>query len=72
MILLLRALVAAVAHGKVADALRNGGCAYIFHWDTLEAQVDDRGYTGLDGKVHVGVGACAPRLPSFSVLLSWR
>ena len=27
-----------VAHGRVADALRNGGCAYIFHWDTLEPQ----------------------------------
>ena len=50
-----------VAHGKVADALRNGGCAYVWHWDTLEAVIDDHGYTGLDGKKHVGEGPVTER-----------
>ena len=44
------------AHGSVAVALRNGGCAYIFHWETLEAIIDDHGYTGLDGQKHKGAG----------------
>jgi hypothetical protein len=49
------------AHGSVADALRNGGCAYMFHWDTLEPQIDDHGYTGLDGHKHIGVGVVTER-----------
>ena len=64
------ALIAAVAHGKVADALRNGGCAYIFHWETLEAQIDDRGYTGLDGKLKMGVGTRSA-WPQFMVRRGW-
>ena len=44
------------AHGKVADALRNGGCAYVWQWDTCEAVIDNHGYVGLDGKIHIGEG----------------
>jgi hypothetical protein len=37
------------AHGRVADALRKGGCALIFNWQTLTECHDDHGYTDLDG-----------------------
>ena len=44
------------AHGKVADALRNGGCALIFDWHSLAQCNDGHGYTGLDGKYRKGAG----------------
>ena len=25
------------AHGRIQDALRNGGCGYLFHWESLQA-----------------------------------
>lgn len=37
------------AHGKVRDAIRNGGCAYIFHWASL-AEIKEDSHVGLDGK----------------------
>lgn len=37
------------AHGKVQDALRNGGCAYIFSWNTLQPVHDGHGYTDIGG-----------------------
>ena len=49
------------AHGKVADALRNGGCACIFSWKTLKPCNDGHGYTGLDGKWHKGAGPVTDR-----------
>merc|ERR1711871_1903649 len=42
------------AHGKVNDALRNGGCAYIFSWKSLRGISDGHGYTNADGKWHKG------------------
>jgi hypothetical protein len=50
-----------VAHGAVRDALRNGGCAYLFHWETGEAIIDDHGYVGLDGRTCVGAGVVTDR-----------
>ena len=44
------------AHGKIADALRNGGCALIFDWQSLTQCNDGHGYTGLDGKFRRGAG----------------
>lgn len=44
------------AHGKVADALQNGGCAYIFSWNTLRGCSDGHGYTNLEGKWTQGKG----------------
>ena len=44
------------AHGSVANALRNGGCAHIFNWETLKPMSDEHGYTGLDGKWKRGKG----------------
>lgn len=38
-----------VAHGKIRDAIRNGGCGYIFHWDTLN-EIKSDSHIGLDGK----------------------
>ena len=49
------------AHGKVADALKNGGCGYIWHWDTGDAIIDNHGYTGLDGELHIGEGPTTER-----------
>jgi hypothetical protein len=37
------------AHGKMADALRNGGCAHIFDWNTLLPLNDGYGYINVDG-----------------------
>ena len=37
------------AHGKVSDALRNGGCAHIFDWNTLAALNDGYGFTDVGG-----------------------
>ena len=33
----------------------------MFNWETLEPVIDDRGYTGLDGNMHVGVGVVTER-----------
>jgi ribosomal protein S27AE len=43
-------------HGAVAVALREGGCAYIFKWSSLEGVVGAHGYIGVDG-VQVAAGA---------------
>jgi hypothetical protein len=32
------------AHGRVNDAMRNGGCACIFDWNTLKPIEDGHGY----------------------------
>ena len=44
------------AHGKVNDALRNGGCALIFNWKTLKPCDDGHGYTDAQGKWVRGKG----------------
>ena len=44
------------AHGKVNDALRNGGCALIFNWQTLKPCDDGHGYTNAQGKWVKGKG----------------
>ena len=44
------------AHGKVADALRNGGCALIFSYATLKECDDPHGYTDINGKWQKGKG----------------
>ena len=49
------------AHGKVADALQNGGCAYIFHWSTLAGCNDGYGYTDIDGVFVTGKGPTTHR-----------
>ena len=49
------------AHGKVSDALRNGGCACVFNWNTLKPCHDGHGYTGADGKWHKGAGPVTDR-----------
>ena len=49
------------AHGKVRDALRNGGCALIFSWKNLKECNDGHGYTGMDGKWHKGKGPVTDR-----------
>ena len=56
------------AHGKVADALRNGGCAYIFSWNTLEGCHDSHGYTDINGAWQRGKGPKTDR----QVLLNGR
>lgn len=38
------------AHGKVGDALRNGGCAHIFDWNTLLPLNDGYGFTEMNGR----------------------
>ena len=49
------------AHGKVADALRNGGCALIFSYASLKQCNDGHGFTDLDGKWRRGSGIKHPR-----------
>eukprot|EP00927_Polykrikos_kofoidii_P072202 TRINITY_DN68346_c0_g1_i1.p1 TRINITY_DN68346_c0_g1~~TRINITY_DN68346_c0_g1_i1.p1 ORF type:complete len:591 (-),score=98.89 TRINITY_DN68346_c0_g1_i1:54-1826(-) len=49
------------AHGKVADALRNGGCAFIFDWNTLKKIRDDHGYTDIKGNWVKGDGPVTDR-----------
>lgn len=44
------------AHGKVADALRNGGCAFIFDWATMTACDDPHGYHDINGVWRRGEG----------------
>jgi hypothetical protein len=44
------------AHGKVADALRNGGCAYIFDWTTMRGCNDSHGYHDINGVWQRGKG----------------
>eukprot|EP01043_Picozoa_sp_COSAG02_P019532 COSAG02_NODE_945_length_15722_cov_74.792357_2_plen_1852_part_00 len=51
------------AHGKVADALRNGGCAHIFDWNTLLALNDGYGFTDMDGSKGRGNPLTARQLP---------
>ena len=36
------------AHGYLADALRNGGCGFLFYWDNLRPA--DSYFYGLDGQ----------------------
>ena len=36
------------AHGKLADALANGGCGFQFHWSSGKAA--NTHYIGLDGQ----------------------
>lgn len=38
------------AHGRVRDALRNGGCACIFNWNTLKPMKDNHGYYDINNK----------------------
>ena len=49
------------AHGKVADALRNGGCAYIFNWGSLKGCDDPHGYTDINGNWKRGKGPVTER-----------
>lgn len=49
------------AHGKVADALRNGGCAYIFDWNSLKRIDDGHGYTDVKGNWVRGSGPVTDR-----------
>ena len=49
------------AHGKVQDALRNGGCAFIFDWNSLKACDDGHGYTNAEGKWVKGKGPVTER-----------
>merc|ERR1711990_379082 len=44
------------AHGKVADALCNGGCACIFDWNTGRPCEDGHGYTDIHGQWVRGKG----------------
>ena len=44
------------AHGKVADALRNGGCAFIFDWSSMKACDDPHGYHDINGVWQRGKG----------------
>lgn len=44
------------AHGKVRDALRNGGCAYIFDWNTMQGCEDGHGYYDINDKWVRGKG----------------
>ena len=44
------------AHGRVADALRNGGCAYIFDWNTMKGCEDGHGYHDINGQWVRGKG----------------
>ena len=44
------------AHGKVADALRNGGCAFIFDWNTMKECEDGHGYHDINGVWQRGKG----------------
>ena len=57
------------AHGKVAEALRNGGCACIFSYKTLEQCNDGHGFTDRDGKRRKGSGPKTDRqvlLPGYN------
>ena len=54
------------AHGKVADALRNGGCAFIFDWNTMKECEDGHGYHDINGVWQRGKGPRTDR----QVLLS--
>ena len=38
------------AHGRVADALRNGGCAFIWNWSTGKGCDDGHGYYDINNK----------------------
>ncbi len=38
------------AHGKVSEALRNGGCAFICDWNTMSAADDGHGFTEMNGE----------------------
>jgi hypothetical protein len=49
------------AHGKVADALRNGGCALIFDWRTLQEIPDPHGYHDINGVWTRGKGPVTDR-----------
>jgi hypothetical protein len=49
------------AHGRVADALRRGGCAYIFNWHSMEAVDDPHGYTDMSGEWKRGQGPLTAR-----------
>eukprot|EP01043_Picozoa_sp_COSAG02_P029210 COSAG02_NODE_1808_length_10843_cov_4.345867_2_plen_2020_part_00 len=51
------------AHGKVSDALRNGGCAHIFDWNTLLALNDGYGFTDMNGSKARGNPLTARQLP---------
>lgn len=44
------------AHGRVADALRNGGCAYIWNWSTGRGCDDGHGYHDINGNWVRGKG----------------
>jgi len=44
------------AHGRVNDALRNGGCAFIFDWASLKACEDGHGYYDINDKWVRGKG----------------
>ena len=52
------------AHGKVTDALRNGGCAHIFDWNTLLALNDGYGFTEMDGSKGRGNPVTARQVPA--------
>ena len=41
-------------HPQVQDALRNGGCALVFSYKTLQRSNDGHGYTDHDGNFHKG------------------
>eukprot|EP00929_Paragymnodinium_shiwhaense_P065780 TRINITY_DN32954_c0_g1_i2.p2 TRINITY_DN32954_c0_g1~~TRINITY_DN32954_c0_g1_i2.p2 ORF type:complete len:112 (-),score=16.80 TRINITY_DN32954_c0_g1_i2:121-456(-) len=42
------------AHGRLEDALRNGGCGCIFNWGWMTLNYNDY-YTGLDNQRHDGM-----------------
>jgi hypothetical protein len=49
------------AHGRVADALRHGGCAFIFDWNTMQGCHDGHGYTDMNGDWQRGEGPLTAR-----------
>jgi hypothetical protein len=44
------------AHGRVADALRAGGCGFIFSWNTMTGLDDPHGYHDMNGDRKTGEG----------------
>ena len=49
------------AHGSVADALRSGGCAFVFDWNSMKGIDDGHGYTDMDGEWKRGKGPLTAR-----------
>eukprot|EP00605_Chrysophyceae_sp_TOSAG23-4_P002904 GSChrysophyteH1.ASY1.ANO1.3199.1 assembled CDS len=54
----------AASHGKLADALRNGGCGIAFNWNDLSVRDDPCGYKDMNGNTTRGKPMTARQFPS--------